>query len=258
MAWKIYGYDAPPLTRLDFPDTTAAPDANFGDFADLQADAARGTLPAYAFLEPSWPSTGNSEHPNYNVALGVTLLLETYRALREGPNWDATLLIITYDEHGGCYDHVSPPWGATPPDDTPGEFAFDFTRFGVRVPTILVSPLIPAGTVARVPDATTPFDHTSVLATIEHRWDIAPLTRRDGAAPDVAAALTLTEPRTDDPLANVIAPTPPPNPTGLAVTVSHLQQMHAELVAAQTGRGDQPPPTLHTNDEYAHFIARHA
>ncbi len=64
-------------------------------------------------------------------------------------------MFITYDEHGGLYDHVPPPSGATPPDDTtsaPGEFGFDFTRFGVRVPAVLVSPLIPAGTVFRVPD----------------------------------------------------------------------------------------------------------
>jgi phospholipase C len=159
-------------------------------------------------MEPSWSSTGNSQHPNYNVALGEVLLQNTYRALRDGPAWNSTLFVITYDEHGGCYDHVSPPWGATPPDTSAGEYGFDFTRFGPRVPAVLVSPLIPAGTVFRVPDGSTPLDHTSILATIEHRWSIPPLTKRDGAAPDVGAALSLTTPRTDDPLANVTAPSP--------------------------------------------------
>ncbi len=66
------------------------------------------------------------------------------------PNWNQTLLIITYDEHGGCYDHVPPPLGATPPDNSVCEYGFDFTRFGPRVTTVLVSPLIAAGTVFRV------------------------------------------------------------------------------------------------------------
>jgi phospholipase C len=112
--WKIYGYTKSPLTRLDFPDTTRAPRSHFGLFHDFQADAAAGRLPAYAFLEPSWSSSGNSQHPNYDVARGEQLLLDTYHALRNGPAWANTLLIITYDEHGGCYDHVAPPSGATP------------------------------------------------------------------------------------------------------------------------------------------------
>lgn len=91
------------------------------------------------------------QHPNYNVALGEQLILDTYRAVADGPGWATTLLIVTYDEHGGCYDHIAPPATATPPDDTIGEYGFDFTRFGPRVPTVLVSPLIEAGTVFRVP-----------------------------------------------------------------------------------------------------------
>ena len=128
----------------------------------------------------------------------------------------------------------------------------------MRVPAILVSPLIPAGTVHRVPPGSTPFDHTSILATVEHRWNIPPLTRRDAAAPDVLTALTLTTARTDDPLAAITAPAPPVNPTGLAVSVSDLQHVQAELIAARNGRGDQPPPTLHANADYQTYIPEHA
>lgn len=230
LSWKIYGYDADPLTRTDFPDTMDAPDTNFGQFRDFQADAAAGRLPAYAFLEPSWSSSGNSEHPNYDVSLGEAFLLQVYQAVRGGPGWDQTLLIITYDEHGGCYDHVPPPTGATPPDSSVGEFGFDFTRFGVRIPAVLVSPLIPAGTIFRVPDGSTPIDHTSVLKTIEERWGLPALTARDAAAPALSGVLTLTTPRTDDPLAGVTAPTSSgQNPA--AGEVSHLIHVHADRVS---------------------------
>ncbi|MCU1682177.1 MAG: Phosphoesterase family [Amycolatopsis sp.] len=255
--WKIYGDTASPLTRLDFPDTSAAPLSHIGRFANFKADAAAGILPAYAFLEPSWSSTGNSQHPNYNVALGEQLLLDVYRAVKDGPKWAATLLIITYDEHGGCYDHVPPPWGAVGPDDTVGESGFDFARFGPRVPTVLVSPLIEAGTVFRVPDGTTPLDHTSILATVERRWSVPALTRRDAVAPDVGAALTLTTARTDDPLAGVTAPTPPAIPAAMAAQVSHLQYVHAALLTEAVGEENpRLPADLHTNADFQHYIAR--
>ena len=257
VAWKIYGYNASPLTKLNFPDTVAAPATHFGEFKQFQADAAAGQLPAYSFLEPSWSSTGNSQHPNYNVALGEQLILDTYRAVRNGPAWNSTLLIITYDEHGGCYDHVPPPWGATPPDATPGQDGFDFTRFGVRVPTVLVSPLIAAGTVHRAPAGSPPFDHTSVLASIEHRFGVPPLTKRDAAAADVGSALTLATPRTDDPLSGVNPPPPPVTPAMIATESSHLQQVHAELLAEQAGTPEATAP-LHTNADYEQFIQQHS
>jgi len=230
LSWKIYGYTEEPLTRKNFPDTLSAPDSCVGLFADFQSDAAAGTLPQYSFLEPSWGSAGNSQHPNYDVSLGEKLIQDVYNAVRNGPGWDQTLLFITYDEHGGLYDHVAPPSGATPPDATPGEFGFDFTRFGVRVPVVLVSPLIPAGTVFRVPAGTTPLDHTSVLKTIETRWGLPALTARDAAAPDVGDVLSLAAARTDDPLAGVTAPTSTgANPA--AAEVSHLQLANAQLTS---------------------------
>jgi phospholipase C len=230
LSWKIYGYTEEPLTRKNFPDTLSAPDSCVGLFADFQSDAAAGTLPQYSFLEPSWGSAGNSQHPNYDVSLGEKLIQDVYNAVRNGPGWDQTLLFITYDEHGGLYDHVAPPSGATPPDTTPGEFGFDFTRFGVRVPVVLVSPLIPAGTVFRVPAGTTPLDHTSVLKTIQTRWGLPALTARDAAAPDVGDVLSLAAARTDDPLAGVTAPTSTgANPA--AAEVSHLQLANAQLTS---------------------------
>jgi len=258
VTWSIYGYTSQPLTRLDFPDTTSAADSHFGLFSDFQAAAASGHLSSYSFLEPSWESTGNSQHPNYNVALGEQLIYDTYQALRGGPAWASTLLIVTYDEHGGCYDHVAPPSGATPPDSTPGEYGFDFTRFGLRVPTLLISPLIPAGTVFRVPDGSTPLDHTSILKTVENRFGVAPLTARDAAAPDVSAALTLSTARTDDPLAGVTPPTSTVLPPSVEQP-SHLQQVHAELVShlpVPPGVGPSPAAlsNLRTTAELTSYI----
>jgi phospholipase C len=256
--WRIYGYNAEPLTRLNFPDTTNAPETHFGLFTDFQAAAAAGTLPPYAFLEPSWEATGNSQHPNYDVALGEQLIHDVYYALRNGPGWNQTLLIITYDEHGGCYDHVAPPTNAIPPDKDVGEYGFDFKRFGLRVPTVLVSPLIPAGTVFRVAANSMPLDHTSILKTVEQRWGLPALTARDAAAPGIGAVLTLTTPRTDDPLQGVTVPRAKgSNPA--AQHPSHLQMVYAELVSQlpvpdPTGGTHHEMPVLHTNSDYRTYI----
>jgi phospholipase C len=255
--WRIYGYSAEPLTRLNFPDTTNAPETHFGLFTDFQAAAAAGTLPPYTFLEPSWESTGNSQHPNYDVALGEQLIHDVYYALRNSPGWQQTLLIITYDEHGGCYDHVAPPTNAVPPDDDAGEFGFDFKRFGLRVPTVLVSPLIPAGTVFRVPANSTPLDHTSILKTVEQRWGLPALTARDAAAPGIGAVLTLKTPRTDDPLQGVTVPqSKGSNPA--AQHPSHLQMVYAELVSRlpvpdHAGGAHHEMPVLRTNSDYRSY-----
>jgi phospholipase C len=203
--WSVFGYNREPYTQHDFPDTHNAPQSHFGHFRDFQNRAAAGTLPAFTFLEPSWDATGNSQHPNYDVSLGEQLIHDTYYALRNGKNWASTLLIITYDEDGGCYDHVAPPSGATPPGDgSVGEHDFGFDRFGLRVPAVLVSPLIKAGTVFRASSGV--IDHTSVLRTIHDRWGTAPLTQRDKAAASLAGVLTLNTPRDDDPIKGVAVP----------------------------------------------------
>ncbi len=255
--WAIYGYNRDPLTRLDFTDTQHADESHFGHFRDFQHRCANGTLPAYTFLEPSFGASGNSQHPNYDVAAGEKLIFDTYQAVRTGPGWNDTLLLITYDEHGGNYDHVAPPSGATPPDNSIGEFGFDFTRFGVRIPALLISPRIAAGTVFRAKRGT--IDHTSVLKTIALRWNVPPLTERDKAAADLGDVLTLANPRTDDPLQNVLPPVP---------NVSHPEQaepslienIHAHKVSLLPLRNDQGsydqhvPPDLTTSAKIGDYI----
>jgi phospholipase C len=234
--WAIYGYNRDPLTRHDFPDTAHADEQHFGHFRDFQTRAQSGALPAYSFLEPSWEATGNSQHPNYDVSLGEKLLYDTYYALKNGPHWSDTLLVITYDEHGGNYDHVAPPNGATPPDASVGEWGFDFKRFGVRIPALLISPRIPAGTVFRA--HTGVIDHTSVLKTIQLRWGTAPLTKRVDAAPDLGGALTLAAARTDDPLAGVLPPSSGVSHPNASVP-SAIEMIHAQRVAELPLRNDQ-------------------
>jgi phospholipase C len=214
-------------------------------------------LPAFTFLEPSWDATGNSQHPNYDVAAGEQLIHDVYYTLRSGKNWASTLLIVTYDEHGGCYDHVAPPADAVPPGDgTIGEFGFDFTRFGVRVPAVLVSPLIAAGTVYRAAQGR--IDHTSVLRTIHERWSTDPLTQRDRAAASLGDVLTLATARQDDPLEGVAIPVSTghhPN----ASSPSKIDRIQAARVAAlpirnEKGHYEEASPVLTSAAELSDFI----
>ena len=261
LTWGIYGYNAEPLTMRTFTDIAAAHGGSTGKFADFTAAAAAGTLPAFTFLEPGWSSTGNSQHPDYDVALGEQLIHDVYEALRACPAWGQTLLVLTYDEHGGCYDHVPPPGGAVPPDNTTGEFGFDFTRFGVRVPAVLISPLVAPGTVYRAAAGGAPLDHTSILKTVQQRWNLPALTARDAAAPGFGDALTLASARADDVLAGVSVPAasgPPP----AAAQASHLQEVQADLISRQypAGRHDDANElaATPTNAAYAAYIHRHS
>ena len=89
-----------------------------------------------------------------------------YHAIRQGPQWNETLFVVTFDEHGGTYDHRPPPTTINPGSQR-GTSGFNFDRLGVRVPTILVSPFVEAGTVFRAPDGSAhPFDHTSLVKTL--------------------------------------------------------------------------------------------
>ena len=151
----------------------------------------RGLLPAVSFVEPRFlgeeNGLSNDDHPHADIRNGEEFLNQVYTAVVSGPVWKRTLLVITYDEWGGFFDHVPPPVGAIPPADQAAADAAGVTAdglLGFRVPTLIVSPFARQSHVTNVV-----FDHTSILRLIESRWDLAPLTVRDGAANNLADVL---------------------------------------------------------------------
>jgi phospholipase C len=192
--WRIYFHDIAQTNTL----AKLLPLAyRFQFYKSFRDDARTGNLPSYSFIEPRYftlfTELPNDQHPPHNATLGEQLIADIYNSLRSGPAWEKTLLVITYDEHGGCFDHVPPP-SAVPPSKT-STSPFNFDRYGVRVPAVIVSPYIDQATVLRPPGGV-PYDHTSVIATLRKRWPElgAPLTDRDAAAPDLGNALTLAKP----------------------------------------------------------------
>ncbi|KAJ6345552.1 hypothetical protein OIU78_008246 [Salix suchowensis] len=119
----------------------------------FKTHAKQGKLPGYAVLEQRYMDMkivpANDDHPSHDVYQGQMFVKEVYETLRASPQWNETLLVITYDEHGGFYDHVATPVSGVPSPDGivgPEPFLFKFDRLGVRVPTIVVSPWIEKGT----------------------------------------------------------------------------------------------------------------
>lgn len=162
----------------------------FRDYKYFERDISSADFqPRYIFIEPDYGRTilppwdfsgGTSQHPLDSVASGETLIHEVYSALKQSPHWEESALVITYDEHGGFYDHVPPPPAVPTGDDRRySTNMFTFDQYGVRVPTVIVSPLLQKPMV----DGTR-YDHTSILRTIELLFGLAPLTDRDAGARD--------------------------------------------------------------------------
>ena len=223
-------------------------------FAKFFDRAKAGTLPAYSFLCPRYNDApegrANSQHAPADVRDGEDLIADVYEALRAGPKWEETLLVVTYDEHGGFYDHVS-PGPAVPPDSftSPTEddkeqaakssrnkyllapdYKFAFDRYGLRVPTILVSPLVKKGAV----DSTL-YSHTSILATLHDLFGTQPLTARDRGARSFKPQLQGPV-RQDTPLT-----LPRPQRTDAE---SHEVSMEADLERPVTGPQNEMWPAL--------------
>jgi phospholipase C len=157
----------------NFADGTAAKAEHLRDEAEFFAAAAAGMLPGVSFIKPLGP---DNEHPGYaDLLTGEQHVLDLINAVQNGPDWKSTAIIITYDEHGGFWDHVAPPivdrWGP-----------------GSRVPTLVISPFSRRHFVDH-----NLYDTTSILALIEHRWGLQPLTDRDANANDMAGAFDFTQ-----------------------------------------------------------------
>jgi phospholipase C len=207
-SWRVYFHDVPHSITLG--DIWNVAPFHFRFFSQFLADAHVGELPNYSFIEPRYLTDlslaiPNDEHPPHNIVYGEQLVASVYNAIRGSPNWKNTLLIVTYDEHGGCFDHMPPP-AAVPPDTAqPDGFAFD--AYGVRVPAVIISPYIPPGSIVRAAPTGLPhqgppypFDHTSIIATLRKLFDLGgPLTARDAVAPDLLGSLSLDDPTNDGP-----------------------------------------------------------
>ena len=186
------------------------------DLHEMEEDRSPAYLKnRYTFIEPNFGRSffskqngnpgptykgGSSQHPEDDPSGGEGLIKFVYEEIRNSPVWNTSLLIVVYDEHGGFYDHVGPGPAKPPGDDVPvnekklNSSGFDFTQYGVRVPAVIVSPLIKKGIVDH-----TLYDHTSVLATLERILGIGHLTDRDLNANDLRHLLTEKVPRGDCP-----------------------------------------------------------
>jgi len=216
MTWRNYYFDTP--WELFMEKLAHSPD-NIVHMEEFFAKCASGDLPTYSFLNPHSAinvTTGEGSddmHPDHDVAAAEGLIKRVYEAVRASPAWNETLLIVTFDEHGGFYDHVPPPMDGVPPPDGNAPFPdvfMKFDRLGIRIPTLLISPWIAKGTVisdppaAQKPFPTSQYDLTSIIATARKLLGIREgnLTARDGWAATFEHALNTTgaHPRTDCPL----------------------------------------------------------
>ncbi|PHM30484.1 alkaline phosphatase family protein [Xenorhabdus innexi] len=200
------------------------------DISEFISSAKAGTLPIFSFIEPAWlgNSSGmvpNSCHPPSDMAPGLKMVADIYNALRQGPDFDQTLLIITFDEHGGIYDHVPPPYTNNAyRNDKDGDFGFDL--LGVRIPTVLISPWIENGTVFRSTQEGSQYDATSFLSTLL-QWQGIPASNwwlgdRIRAAASFESVFQAEDLRKDIPL-NV--PTPELDPEQLDMPMNELHRL---------------------------------
>ncbi|KAJ5875420.1 uncharacterized protein N7473_012767 [Penicillium subrubescens] len=186
ISWKNYdGTNGAFLSdALFFNWTVANAKSNVVPFENFYQDAYLGTLPKLSYLNPSCCGLDtNSMHPSGNVSTGQVLLKQIYDAVRTGPQWDKTLLLITFDETGGFYDHTY-----TEKAKDGSSYTLNFDRLGGRMPTWLVSPYAPAGYVENfgVDPATgksASYSATSVLKTLGYLWDLKDFTPRVSHSP---------------------------------------------------------------------------
>ncbi|WP_082462127.1 alkaline phosphatase family protein [Agromyces sp. Leaf222] len=280
VSWRIY-FDE--LQLVSFTGVLHAPvlepywrTERFATMEQFYDDVRTGRLPAYAFIEPRMVYNHNDFHPPFgklresdfdgteiidsavsDVRAGELLIHRIYEAVKTsassgGSNALNTLLLITFDEHGGTYDHVPPPV-ATPPheDEDPGEMGFTFDRLGCRVPAIAVSAYTRAGTVVH-----DEMHHAAVIATLARLHGLKPLTRRDAGANNLFNAVNLDAPRHPSTWPSTTPQYLPPNPQA---TPPHPAHVHKDkplsppargllgMLLARFGQADEPEPETYAD-----------
>jgi phospholipase C len=205
ISWRDYYTDLPQTAII--PTIIEKYPTNLAPIAEFHADCAAGTLPSVSFVDPEFgvvsdigaplaalpelrgisaglQTVGGDEEEPQDMYYGEAWAHRVLESVLRSPAWPRTLLIYTYDEHGGYYDHVPPPKAiepdSIPPDLTSGDAPGAYNIYGPRVPAVVVSPYSKPNAVTNVVH-----DHTSVLATIEAKWNLPALTYRDANAKTV-------------------------------------------------------------------------
>jgi phospholipase C len=196
ISWKDYYVDLP--SPLIVPGVADTPErqAKFVSTTEFLSDAKAGNLPQFSFVEPQY-GYESQENPQ-DIQVGERFISRITNAVLESPNWSKTALFITYDEHGGYYDHVPPP-SAVEPDDiqpmlNPGDIPGSYNRYGFRIPMIVISPYAKKNYVSSVVQ-----DLTSPLRFVERKWNLGAMTRRDAQAADMTDYFNFRKPSFREP-----------------------------------------------------------
>ena len=218
--WRNYYASFPPTSYVFLGDAVRN-HSSVVPIAQFFADARSGNLPGFAIIDPDF-GRSSGENPQ-NIVHAEVFAASVVQAVMESPAWPRTLLVWTFDEGGGYYDHVPPPAAAAPdpiPPLPPARYYDGFARYGFRVPAVVVSPWSRAGHVTSVVH-----DHTSILAMAERKWNLPAMTHRDAAAADLSDFLDFSRPAFAEP------------PTLAAALAGP-----AQLACEKTGPGQIPPP----------------
>ncbi|MCA9718714.1 MAG: alkaline phosphatase family protein [Myxococcales bacterium] len=217
-------------SNLPFPVVygTHGSEPHMAQAQDFFEDAAAGNLPSFCMIEPTLTAfnvIGNDDHPPADVQDGQGFLATVYNALAQSPNWARTLLIVTYDEHGGYYDHVSPPEVF---DERP-----EFRQLGFRVPSFVIGAQVRRGCANGLL-----FDHVSVAATVTRRFGLTPLNERVTMTADLSSCI--------DP-ARVNDPRPP-----IALPMVRVRRPRVIIPGGNFGGQVELARAIERGDKYAH------
>jgi phospholipase C len=240
--WAYYFGDAPVLAQLEDIELTGRIRRFNYEFFD---DAAAGRLPPVVYVDPAFAA--NDDHPPHHPLLGQQLIAAVYTALATSPQWERCLLVVTYDENGGFFDHVAPP-----SDAVDARAALGFDQLGFRVPAVVAGPYARQGHVSSVRR-----DHTSPLKHLEDHFGLAPLTARSSAASDLLECLDLDRLAAGEPAAPIELPAVEIDESALSRSCqgSSLRGFDHDILAWAETANLGPWDLRGEVDDYVHAIA---